>query len=136
MVNRYAVSSMMDIAYWLSEHTAVAYDPFPLTDETEQRPLREFLFIFSVLNRQRPLTLDFNNFCSSTGLDYNNGKYVAHPTPEAVKKELGKIAINMSYLNKTPVLKNSFPEAWRIQFTFVIQVLGGNYSSTEQVNLI
>ncbi|GJR32916.1 hypothetical protein Tco_1109148 [Tanacetum coccineum] len=73
---------------------------------------------------------------SSTGLDYNNGKYVAHPTPEAVKKELGKIAINPSYLDKTLVLKNSFPVAWRILFTFVIQVLGGNYSSTEQVNSI
>ncbi|GJT41152.1 hypothetical protein Tco_0941017 [Tanacetum coccineum] len=116
--------------------TAVAYNPFPLTDETEQCPLREFLFFFLVLNGQRPLTLDFNTFCSSTGLDYNNGKYVAHPIPEAVKKELGKIAINPSYLNKTPVLKNSFLVAWRIQFTFVIQVLGGNYSSTEQVNLI
>ncbi|GJX62772.1 hypothetical protein Tco_0295672 [Tanacetum coccineum] len=68
-----------------------------------------------------PLTLDFNTFCSSTGLDYNNGKYVAHPTPEAVKKELGKIAINPSYLDKTPVLKNSFPVAWRIMFIFVIQ---------------
>ncbi|GJX88141.1 hypothetical protein Tco_0340155 [Tanacetum coccineum] len=63
---------------------AVAYNLFPLTDETEQCPLREFLIKFSVLNRQRPLTLDFNTFCSSTGLDYNNGKYVAHPTPKAV----------------------------------------------------
>ncbi|GJT19570.1 hypothetical protein Tco_0878276 [Tanacetum coccineum] len=116
--------------------TVVAYDPFPSTDETEQRPLREFLIKFLVLNGQRPLTLDFNTFCSSTGLDYNNGKYVAHPTPEAVKKELGKIALNPSYLDKTPVLKNSFPMAWRILFTFVIQVLGGNYSSTEQVNSI
>ncbi|GJX17613.1 hypothetical protein Tco_0218445 [Tanacetum coccineum] len=116
--------------------TVVAYDPFPSTDETKQRLLREFLIKFSVLNGQRPLTLDFNIFCSSTGLDYNNGKYVAHPTPEAVKKELGKITINPSYLDKTPVLKNSFPMAWRILFTFVIQVLGGNYSSTEQVNSI
>ncbi|GJT47014.1 hypothetical protein Tco_0955729 [Tanacetum coccineum] len=73
--------------------TAVAYDPFPSTDETEQRPLREFLI-------------------------------------KAVKKELGKIAIN------NPVLKNSFPVAWRIMFIFVIQVLGGNYSSTKQVNFI
>ncbi|GJW36970.1 hypothetical protein Tco_0059890 [Tanacetum coccineum] len=64
--------------------TVVAYDPFPSTDETNQCPLREFLIKFSVLNGQRPLTLDFNTFCSSTGLDYNNGKYVAHPTPEAV----------------------------------------------------
>ncbi|GJU42366.1 hypothetical protein Tco_1195323 [Tanacetum coccineum] len=39
-------------------------------------------------------------------------------------------------MDKTPVLKNSFPVAWRILFTFVIQVLGGNYSSTEQVNSI
>nr|GEU45773.1 Toll/interleukin-1 receptor (TIR) domain-containing protein [Tanacetum cinerariifolium] len=34
----------------------------------------------------------------------NNGKYEAHLTPEAVKKELGKIAINLSYLDKTPLL--------------------------------
>ncbi|GJX43823.1 hypothetical protein Tco_0260499, partial [Tanacetum coccineum] len=80
--------------------------------------------------------LDFNTFCSSTGLDYNNGKYVDHPTPEAVKKELGKIALNPSYLDKTLVLKNSFIVAWRILFTFVIQVLCGNYSSTKQVNSI
>nr|GEV46254.1 hypothetical protein [Tanacetum cinerariifolium] len=53
-----------------------------------------------------------------------------------VKKELGKIAINLSYLDKTPVLKNSFPVAWRILFTFMIQVLGGNYSFTGQVNSI
>nr|GEX85117.1 retrovirus-related Pol polyprotein from transposon TNT 1-94 [Tanacetum cinerariifolium] len=44
-----------------------------------------------------------------------------HPTPEAVKKELVKIAINPSYLDKTPFLKNSFHVAWRILFTFVIQ---------------
>ncbi|GKD92588.1 hypothetical protein Tco_1372425, partial [Tanacetum coccineum] len=88
--------------------TAIANDPFSSTDETEQRPLREFLIKFLVLNSQRPLTLDFDTFCSSTGLDYNNDKYVAYPTPEAVKKELGKIAINSSYLDKTPILKNSF----------------------------
>ncbi|GJS42634.1 hypothetical protein Tco_0567677 [Tanacetum coccineum] len=116
--------------------TVVAFDPFPSTDEPEKRPLREFLIKFSVLNGQRPLTLDFKTFCSTTGLDYNNGKYVAHPTPEVVKKELGKIAINPSYLDKNLVLKNSFPVAWRIMFTFVIQVLGGNYSSTKQVNSI
>ncbi|GJY35386.1 hypothetical protein Tco_0420764 [Tanacetum coccineum] len=116
--------------------TTVAYDPSPSTDETEQRPLSVFLIKFSVLNGQRPLTLDFNTFCSSTSIDYNNGKYVDHPTPEVVKKELGKIAINPSYLDITPVLKNSFHMAWRILFTFMIQVLGGNYSSTKQVNLI
>ncbi|GJR91755.1 ribonuclease H-like domain-containing protein [Tanacetum coccineum] len=56
--------------------TAVAHDPFPSTDETEQRPLRKFLIKFSVLNGKRPLTLDFNTFCSSTGLDYNNGSRI------------------------------------------------------------
>ncbi|GJV51250.1 hypothetical protein Tco_1446991 [Tanacetum coccineum] len=109
--------------------TAIAFDP-------EKHTLREFLIKFSVLHGQRPLTLDFKTFCSITGLDYNNGKYMAHPTPEVVKKELGKIAINPSYLDKTPILKNSFLVAWRIQFTFVIQVLSGNYSSIDQVNYI
>nr|GEZ93036.1 hypothetical protein [Tanacetum cinerariifolium] len=52
--------------------TNVAYNPFPSIDETKQRPLREFLIKFLVLNRQRPFTLDFNTFCSSTGLDYKN----------------------------------------------------------------
>ncbi|GJT35334.1 hypothetical protein Tco_0925753 [Tanacetum coccineum] len=66
--------------------TAIAYDPFPSTDETEQHPLREFLIKFSVLNGQRPSTLDFNTFCSSTGLDYNNGKFVAHPTPKVLSR--------------------------------------------------
>ncbi|GJY81774.1 hypothetical protein Tco_0494525 [Tanacetum coccineum] len=84
--------------------TTVAYDHFPSTNETEQHPLRKFLINFLVLNGQRPLTLDFNTFCSSTGLDYNNGKYVAHPIPEIVKKELSK---------KLPS----------------IRVLSGNYSS-------
>nr|GEV11750.1 uncharacterized mitochondrial protein AtMg00810-like [Tanacetum cinerariifolium] len=116
--------------------TTVAFDHFSSTDEPEKCPLKKFLIKFLVLNGQRPLTLNFNTFCSSTGLNYNNGNYVDHPTPKVVKKELGKITINPSYLNKTSVLKNSFPVAWRILFTFVILVLGGNYSSNEQVNFI
>ncbi|GKF10688.1 hypothetical protein Tco_0048614, partial [Tanacetum coccineum] len=66
-------------------------------DEPEKRPLKEFLIKLAILNGQKSLTLDFNTFCSSTVRDYNNGKYVDHPTPK---------------------------------------VLGGNYSSTEQVNSI
>nr|GEX27156.1 retrovirus-related Pol polyprotein from transposon TNT 1-94 [Tanacetum cinerariifolium]GEX28021.1 retrovirus-related Pol polyprotein from transposon TNT 1-94 [Tanacetum cinerariifolium] len=57
---------------------------------------RNFSSSFQSQTWQRPLTLDFK-FFSSTDLDYNNGKYVDHPTPE---------------------------------------VLGENYSSTEQVNSI
>nr|GEY15336.1 hypothetical protein [Tanacetum cinerariifolium] len=116
--------------------TDVTFDPFPLTDEPEKCPLKEFLIKFLVLNGQRPLTLNFNTFCSSTNLNDNNGKYVDHLTPEVMKKKSGKIAINPSYLDKTPVLKNLFVVAWRILFTFVIQVLGENYSSNEQVNSI
>nr|GEW04351.1 retrovirus-related Pol polyprotein from transposon TNT 1-94 [Tanacetum cinerariifolium] len=41
---------------------AIAYGSFPSTDETEQRPLMQFLIKFSILNGQRPLTLDFNTF--------------------------------------------------------------------------
>ncbi|GJX15299.1 hypothetical protein Tco_0207057 [Tanacetum coccineum] len=78
--------------------TDVAYDPSPPTDKTEQLPLREYLIKFLVLNGQQPLTLDFNTFCSLTGLDYKNGKYVGHPESDVV--------------------------------------LGGNYSSIEQVNSI
>nr|GEV69179.1 reverse transcriptase domain-containing protein [Tanacetum cinerariifolium] len=121
---------------WEFWSTAVAFDPFPSTDEPKKRLLKEFSIKFLVLNEQRPLTLNFNTFCSLTDLSYNNGKYVDHPTPEVVKKELGKIAIISSYLDKSSVLKNLFPVALRILFTFVIQALGGNYSSTEQVNSI
>ncbi|GJY77639.1 retrovirus-related pol polyprotein from transposon TNT 1-94 [Tanacetum coccineum] len=87
--------------------TAIAYDPNPPTDDSVARPLSEFLIKFLVMNGQS-FTFDFNIFQSSIGLDYNKGKYVAHPTPETVKTELGKIATNASYLDKTPVLKNSF----------------------------
>ncbi|GKD72521.1 hypothetical protein Tco_1330803, partial [Tanacetum coccineum] len=64
------------------------------------------LIKFIVMNGKKPLTLDFNTFTTSTGLDYNNGAYVAHPYLEAVKAELAKI------------------------------VLSRNYSSTKQVNFI
>ncbi|GJZ64437.1 hypothetical protein Tco_0620858 [Tanacetum coccineum] len=101
--------------------TAIAYDPNPSTDENKPRPLREFLIKFTVMNGKKPLTFDFNTFTTSTGLDYNNGAYVAHPSPEVDKAKLAKIVTNPSYLDKTPVLKNSFPVAWRILLSFVIQ---------------
>ncbi|GJY26304.1 hypothetical protein Tco_0401030 [Tanacetum coccineum] len=75
-----------------------------------------------MMNGKKPLTLDFNTFTTSTGLDYNNGAYVDHPSLKVVKAELSKIITNPSYLDKNPVLKNSFPVAWRILLTFVIQV--------------
>ncbi|GJU43169.1 hypothetical protein Tco_1200435 [Tanacetum coccineum] len=76
--------------------TVGAFDPFPSTDEPEKRPLKEFLIKFSVSNGQRPFNLDFKTFCSSTSLDYNNGKYVYHPTPEVVKKFMAGITPPLS----------------------------------------
>ncbi|GJX72103.1 retrovirus-related pol polyprotein from transposon TNT 1-94 [Tanacetum coccineum] len=90
-------SQLDDYNIYYKMSTAIAFNLFPSTNEPEKRPLKELLIKFSVLNGQRPLTFDFSTFCSSTGLNYDNGKYVDHPTPE---------------------------------------VLGGNYSSTEQVNSI
>lgn len=100
--------------------TSQAHDPTPSTDENELRPLKEFLISFLVLNGKRKLVLDFKTFCSATGLDYNNGIYVAHPAINNVKSGLSKIALDPKYLDKTPVTKNSFPIAWKILFTFVI----------------
>ncbi|GJR39365.1 hypothetical protein Tco_1215049 [Tanacetum coccineum] len=59
-----------------------------------------------MMNCQRPLTLDFKTFCESTGLDYNNGNYVAHPSPKVVKAELAKIPINEALVNMNHALKN------------------------------
>ncbi|GKA02591.1 hypothetical protein Tco_0675372 [Tanacetum coccineum] len=88
------------------------------------------------MNGKKPLTLDLKTFIESTGLDYMKDTYVSHPSTEEVKAELAKIVDNPILLDRTPVLKTAFLVAWRILLTFVVQVLGGNYSSTEQVNLI
>ncbi|GJY11462.1 hypothetical protein Tco_0379647 [Tanacetum coccineum] len=89
--------------------TAISYDPSPPIDDLVARPLKEFLIKFSVMNGSKCLILDFKTFCSSTGLDYNKGKYVDHPSHEAVKIKLRKIVTN---------------------------VLGENYSSTKQISFI
>ncbi|GKA67396.1 hypothetical protein Tco_0767204 [Tanacetum coccineum] len=101
--------------------TAIAYDPDPPTDNSEARPLKEYKIKFIMMNGKKPLTLDFKTFVESTGLDYNQGTYVSHPSPEAVKVELAKITTEEVLINRTPVLKMAFSVAWRILFTFVIQ---------------
>ncbi|GJR36615.1 hypothetical protein Tco_1212299 [Tanacetum coccineum] len=113
-------------------YTAIAYDPNPPTDDSEVRSLKEYMIKFSVMNGKRPLTLDFKTFTEFTGLDYAKGSYVSHPSIVEVKAELAKIVDNPNLLDRTPVLKTAFPIAWRILFTFVVQVLGGNYSSTKR----
>ncbi|GJR52196.1 hypothetical protein Tco_1402717 [Tanacetum coccineum] len=89
-----------------------------------------------VMNGKKPLTIDFKTFTDSTGLDYAKGTYVSHHSTKEVKAELAKIVDNPILLDRTPVLKTAFPVDWRILFTFLVQVLGGNYSSTKQVHLI
>ncbi|GJZ82248.1 hypothetical protein Tco_0647421 [Tanacetum coccineum] len=116
--------------------TTIAYDPNLLSNNFEARPLKEYKIKFTVMNGNNPLTLDFKTFVETTSLDYNQGTYVSHPSLEAVKAELTKIATNEGLINKTRVLKIVFPMAWRILFTFVVQILSGNYSSTEHVNSI
>nr|GEV52969.1 retrovirus-related Pol polyprotein from transposon TNT 1-94 [Tanacetum cinerariifolium] len=116
--------------------TAIAYDPNPPINNSEARALKEYLIKFLVMNGKKPLILDYKTFVESTRLDYAKGIYVSHPSPEAVMAELAKIVENIILLDRTLALKTTFPMAWRILFTFVVQVLDGNYSSTEQVNFI
>ncbi|GKA12352.1 hypothetical protein Tco_0691898 [Tanacetum coccineum] len=77
--------------FWEFWSTVVAFDLFPSTNEHEKCPLKEFLIKFSVLNGQRSLTLNFHTFCSSTGLNFNNDKYVDHPTPEVLGRNYSSI---------------------------------------------
>nr|GEX20614.1 hypothetical protein [Tanacetum cinerariifolium] len=82
--------------------------------------------------------------CTATTYDANPPKDDSEERPfkeykikfRAIKVELVKIATDEVLINRTPVLKIPFPMAWRILFTFVIQVLGENYSSIEQINSI
>ncbi|GKD70358.1 hypothetical protein Tco_1324448 [Tanacetum coccineum] len=61
--------------------TAVVEDPNPTEDNSKVRPLKEFIIQFIVMNGKKPLTLDYKTSCEFTGLDYNKGNYVAHPSP-------------------------------------------------------
>ncbi|GJV09202.1 retrovirus-related pol polyprotein from transposon TNT 1-94 [Tanacetum coccineum] len=116
--------------------TAIAYDLNPPINDFEARLLKEYLIKFLVMNGKKPLILDYKTFVEFIGLDYGKGTYVSHLSPEVVKAKLAKIVENPILLDMTPILKTTFHMAWRILFTFVVQVLGGNYSSTEQVNSI
>ncbi|GJW82717.1 hypothetical protein Tco_0155862 [Tanacetum coccineum] len=115
---------------------AISYNPNPPADETKSCLLKEYLIKLSVMNGKKPLTLDFKTFVTSNGLDYEKGSYESHPSPEVIKDKMAKIVENPILLDRTPFLKNFFPMAWRILLTFMIQFLGGNYSSTKQVNSI
>ncbi|GJZ59409.1 hypothetical protein Tco_0615225 [Tanacetum coccineum] len=91
--------------------TAIAYDPEPPENNSEARPLKEYLIKLSVMNGKKPLILDYKTFVESIGLDNAKGKYVSHPSTEEVKAELAKIIDNPILLDRTPVLKTAFPVA-------------------------
>ncbi|GJW35553.1 hypothetical protein Tco_0058473 [Tanacetum coccineum] len=67
-------------------------------------------------------------------LRYNNGQYADLPQTKPVKAELLKLGHAENLVNKTPMLKTWFPIVWRLLMTFVIQVLSGNKSSTNQLS--
>nr|GEX16478.1 hypothetical protein [Tanacetum cinerariifolium] len=67
--------------------TTIAYDPNPLVDDSDVHPLKEYKIKFTVMNGKKSLTLDFKTFFEATGLDYNKGTYVSHPSHEAMKGE-------------------------------------------------
>nr|GEW51505.1 hypothetical protein [Tanacetum cinerariifolium] len=80
------MKGMMD--FWCM---AITYDPKLPADETQSLPLKEYLIKFLVMNGNKPLTLDLKTFTASSGLDYNNKEYVAHPSPEAVKTQSARL---------------------------------------------
>ncbi|GKD66118.1 hypothetical protein Tco_1308226 [Tanacetum coccineum] len=84
--------------------TTITYNPNPPADDSEALPIKEYKIQFIVMNGKKPLTLDYKTFVETTGLDYNQGTYVSHPSREAVKAELAKIASEEVLVNRTPML--------------------------------
>ncbi|GJS61031.1 hypothetical protein Tco_0655815 [Tanacetum coccineum] len=70
--------------------TAIAYDLNRPINDSEARPLKEYLIKFSVMNGKKSLILDYNTFVESTRLDYAKGTYVSHPSTEVVKESDNK----------------------------------------------
>nr|GEX66155.1 hypothetical protein [Tanacetum cinerariifolium] len=124
--------------------TAIAFDPFSSTDESDKFLLKEFLIKFLVLNEQIPLTLDFNTFCSSTGLHYNNGKSVDHPTPKLLAyslitgtevdiEEINYSDLVTKLLNKSRLKYVSYP----IFISIALQVLlGPDYTQDKKFGFL
>ncbi|GJV29048.1 hypothetical protein Tco_1385496 [Tanacetum coccineum] len=111
--------------------TAVTYDPEPPTDNFVARPLKEFKIKFSVMNGKNSLTLDYKTFVKATGHDYNNDTYVSHPSPEAVKAEFAKIAIdaNLSSMGTTLPLSKFIP-------CVLAELLGIEYTQNQKFRFL
>ncbi|GJX12638.1 hypothetical protein Tco_0204396 [Tanacetum coccineum] len=95
--------------------------PTPSSEDSKAQPLRESNIKFTVKNGKMSLIVNYQTFYQSTSLEYDNGKYVAHPSTKEVKDKLEKITTHDVLVYKTLLLKPSFHTAWRILMTFVIQ---------------
>ncbi|GJT24290.1 retrovirus-related pol polyprotein from transposon TNT 1-94 [Tanacetum coccineum] len=135
------VSSYSHRELWCTDKVDL---PKPPTDDSDPRPPKESIIRFIVKNGKTPLFFDFKTFVQTTMLDYNNGEYDTLTQPKVMKAELLKLGLHNEnnveesaslLVNKTPLFKTWFPTALRILMTFFIQVLGGNKSSTNQLNL-
>ena len=109
---------------------------------TSPKDTKESIITFTVMNGSRTLSFDYSAFIKATGLDFAEA-FSPNPTDQDIKNELIFLAPHdprrpqMSVgglLEKAPIVKTWFHPIWRILMTFVIQVLGGNKSSTEQLN--
>ena len=103
--------------FWCTTHVT---HPNPKT--ISSKSMRDSLIHFTSHNGTKSLTLDFATFVDTTGLDYNKEGYTALPDNSVVKEGLRKLEDNPSSLDQAPVQKKSFPAAWKILITFVIQV--------------
>ena len=97
---------------------------------------------FTVKHGTKSLKLTYKTSIKASGPSYTV-HFDAQPKDEDVKAillELGPYdkfhpdVTSGALLSKAPILKAWFPAPWRILMTFVIQVLRGNKSSTEQLN--
>nr|GEU61142.1 hypothetical protein [Tanacetum cinerariifolium] len=66
-------TNMALMAFSYSECNAIAYEPNPPINDSEARPLKDYLIKFSAMNNKKPLILNYKNFVESTELDYAKG---------------------------------------------------------------
>ncbi|GJQ98084.1 hypothetical protein Tco_0009223 [Tanacetum coccineum] len=106
--------------------TAVAYDPFPSTNETEQRPLKEFLIKFSVLGR---------NYSSTEQVNFIQ-QLLAYCLIIGTEVDIGEIIYNdlvTKLLNKSRLKYVSYP---RFISCALEVLLGSDYTQDENFGFL
>ncbi|GKD73378.1 hypothetical protein Tco_1331660 [Tanacetum coccineum] len=71
--------------------TATAYDPNPLINDSEARPLKEYIIKLLVKNGQKLLLLDYKTFVETTRLDYAKGTYIVYSLLTGTKVDIEEI---------------------------------------------